>query len=289
MKQIKRVVSLLLCAILICALTAPAFAGNGFINLESGTFTNNQTFYNRGPFDNYGTLNNNATFDTSGGKINSYGPATQTGVETTSVNKYYTVSFNTDGGGYVSPQTVIAYGTATEPSPAPTRYGYSLEGWYSDADYTTKYDFNTPITENLTLYAKWTKITLTANWDNSTPGMIRWSQVSDANEIKVVMRNTADSSSISQTLSGTATSLDLRKYLCDDRLSGDFTVTVSALDAQGNTIVDASALNANRTIDTDTDTDTIDYTVIVDSTENSLNVEVRSLDTTYVGYAWKYI
>lgn len=288
MKQIKRVVSLLLCAILICALTAPAFAGNGFINLERGTFTNNQTFYNRGPFDNYGTLNNNATFDTSGGKINSYGSATQTGVETTSVNKYYTVSFNTDGSGYVSPQTVIANGTATEPSPAPTQNGCSLEGWYLDKDCANKYNFDEPITENLTLYAKWTEITFTANWDASTPGVISWSPVSSANEIKVVMQNTADSS-ISQTLSGTATSLDLRKYLCDGRLNGDFTVTVSALDAQGNTIVDASALSANRTIDTDT----IDYAVSVGSTEDSLNVKVQTPGTTYVGtyvgYAWKYI
>lgn len=285
MKQKKQLVSLILCAILICALTAPAFAGNGFINLESGTFTNNQTFYNRGPFDNYGTLNNKATFDTSGGKINSYGSATQNGVEATSVNKYYTVSFNTNEDVNVAPQTVIENGTATEPSPVPTQNGCSLEGWYLDKDYANKYNFNEPITGDLTLYAKWTEITLTANWNTSTPGVISWSQVSSANAIKVVMQNTANSSSISQTLSGTATSLDLRKYLCDGRLSGGFTVTVSALDANGSTIVDASALSANRTIDTDT----IDYTVSVGSTENSLSVKVQTLGTTYVGYAWKYI
>lgn len=285
MKQIKRVVSLLLCAILICALTAPAFAGNGFLNLKSGTFTNNQTFYNRGPFDNYGTLNNKATFDTSGGKINSYGSATQIGVEATSVNKYYTVSFDTNGSVYVAPQTVIKNDTATEPSPAPTQNGCSLEGWYLDKGYANKYNFNEPITGDLTLYAKWTEITFTANWNTNTPGVISWSPVSSANAIKVVMQNTANSSSISQTLSGTETSLDLRKYLCDGRLSGGFTVTVSALDAQGNTIVDASALSANRTIGTDT----IDYTVSVGSTDNSLSVEVQPPDTTYVGYAWKYI
>ena len=30
-------------------------------------------------------------------------------------------------------------------------------GWYTDAEGTTKFDFNTPITENITLYAKWVK------------------------------------------------------------------------------------------------------------------------------------
>ena len=30
-------------------------------------------------------------------------------------------------------------------------------GWYADAEGTTKFDFNTLITENITLHAKWVK------------------------------------------------------------------------------------------------------------------------------------
>ena len=38
------------------------------------------------------------------------------------------------------------------------REGYELEGWYTDARFTKKYDFESPIKENITLYAKWKDI-----------------------------------------------------------------------------------------------------------------------------------
>ena len=41
----------------------------------------------------------------------------------------------------------------------PTKEGYNFEGWYLDTEYKTKFDFeNTKATENITLYAKFTKI-----------------------------------------------------------------------------------------------------------------------------------
>ncbi|MBR4745441.1 MAG: InlB B-repeat-containing protein, partial [Clostridia bacterium] len=39
-------------------------------------------------------------------------------------------------------------------SPTRTREGYLLDGWYIDAEYTTKYDFSTPTTENGKLYSR---------------------------------------------------------------------------------------------------------------------------------------
>lgn len=36
----------------------------------------------------------------------------------------------------------------------PTRYWYIFKWWYTDSSYTTEYDFNTPVTNNLTLYAQ---------------------------------------------------------------------------------------------------------------------------------------
>ena len=45
---------------------------------------------------------------------------------------------------------------AVEPSPDPGRNGYDFKGWYSNKQGTgSAYDFNTPVTGNLTLYAKW--------------------------------------------------------------------------------------------------------------------------------------
>ena len=68
----------------------------------------------------------------------------------------YTVTFNSNGGSTVANQKVIVNNKATEPS-EPTRDGYSFKGWYLDAGLMNKYDFNTPITKDITLTAKWHK------------------------------------------------------------------------------------------------------------------------------------
>lgn len=66
-----------------------------------------------------------------------------------------TVSFVSNGGSAVAPQTGIAYDAlATQPTP-PTRAGFVFDGWYADAALSTAYDFSTPVKENKTLYAKW--------------------------------------------------------------------------------------------------------------------------------------
>lgn len=42
-----------------------------------------------------------------------------------------------------------------EPDDEPTKDGYSFGGWYKDVNCTTAYDFNAPVNEDTTLYAKW--------------------------------------------------------------------------------------------------------------------------------------
>ena len=69
---------------------------------------------------------------------------------------YYTVTFETNGGTAVASQRVKEGRTATEPA-TPSMSGYTFDGWYADATLTTPYDFTTPITADLTLYAKWTE------------------------------------------------------------------------------------------------------------------------------------
>lgn len=44
---------------------------------------------------------------------------------------------------------------ATAPDVGPDDEGRTITGWYLDAAYTTKYHFSEPVTENLTLYARW--------------------------------------------------------------------------------------------------------------------------------------
>lgn len=68
----------------------------------------------------------------------------------------YTVTFDSKGGSEVEEQTVVKGKKATEPED-PTREGYTFEGWYLDLDDKEEFDFDTKITKNITLYAKWEK------------------------------------------------------------------------------------------------------------------------------------
>ena len=88
------------------------------------------------------------------------------------INKY-TVTFNSYGGTPVPPAQEVEYGlTATKPAD-PTLKGYTFAFWYlgEDEQNATEYDFDTPVTENITLTAKWNinKYTVTFNTDGGTP------------------------------------------------------------------------------------------------------------------------
>ena len=63
----------------------------------------------------------------------------------------YTVTFNANGGSAVASQEVVEGKCAVIPQ-EPTRALYTFEGWYYN---DTLYDFSTPITQNITLNAKW--------------------------------------------------------------------------------------------------------------------------------------
>jgi uncharacterized repeat protein (TIGR02543 family) len=70
----------------------------------------------------------------------------------------YMISFNTQGGGSLSP-IVGAYGSAVT-LPTPTRAGYTFGGWYTTAAVTgNPYTATTMPATNPTLYAKWTPVT----------------------------------------------------------------------------------------------------------------------------------
>lgn len=69
--------------------------------------------------------------------------------------KYYVVSFETNGGSAVASQSVLEGRTASEV--ISKKDNYMFDGWYKDSNLTQKFNFNTPITTNITLYAKWQK------------------------------------------------------------------------------------------------------------------------------------
>ncbi|MBO4425592.1 MAG: InlB B-repeat-containing protein [Clostridiales bacterium] len=82
----------------------------------------------------------------------------------------YTVSFDTDGvGSAPSSQTVKHGGTVTKPS-NPSAEGYTFNGWYTNNDCTERYDFDTKVTSDITIYAGWTHIAYTVSFDTDDLG-----------------------------------------------------------------------------------------------------------------------
>jgi uncharacterized repeat protein (TIGR02543 family) len=72
----------------------------------------------------------------------------------------FTVTFDSNGGSSVATQIINAGNTAAS-LVIPTRSGYIFDNWYSDPGLTTMYNFSTPVTSNITLYAKWTAAAVT--------------------------------------------------------------------------------------------------------------------------------
>lgn len=66
----------------------------------------------------------------------------------------HTVTFDTNGGNAIASQTVDDKGKAKEPT-APTRDSWTFAGWYLNG---VKYDFTTPVTQDITLKAGWKRV-----------------------------------------------------------------------------------------------------------------------------------
>ena len=69
----------------------------------------------------------------------------------------YTVTFQDNGADSPVPSATVSYGqTVSQPTPDPTKTGFTFGGWYADAGLTTPWDFvNDTITSNTTIYALW--------------------------------------------------------------------------------------------------------------------------------------
>lgn len=74
------------------------------------------------------------------------------------------ITFYTNGGSSINKHTVVSGKTVTKPID-PTKVGYTFEGWYSNDELTTSYDFATPVTNDLNLYANWTANTYTVSFN----------------------------------------------------------------------------------------------------------------------------
>ena len=135
--------------------TAPEIPGHRFVRWEEGYIyhwwgsdgTEGYTLerYGDGPFSTQATL----TFDISEHENLVAVYAVSDGTEVT-------VLFDTLGGTKVGPQVLASGETAQEPD-APMKTGAYFGGWYTDENCGEEdlFDFETPVTADLTLFAKW--------------------------------------------------------------------------------------------------------------------------------------
>ena len=66
------------------------------------------------------------------------------------------ITFESNGGSSIDPVYVLAKHMSVKPND-PTKKGYRFDGWYLDEECTNPFLFNKELTENVTLYAKWSE------------------------------------------------------------------------------------------------------------------------------------
>jgi uncharacterized repeat protein (TIGR02543 family) len=95
-----------------------------------------------------------------------------------------TISFNSNGGSSV-PNITTLPGNAVSVPTAPTRPGYTFDGWFVDRNFTQPYTFTTMPEASITLFAKWTALTFTVTFFTN-----------GGNEIASISRDTDQSLSL---------------------------------------------------------------------------------------------
>ena len=117
---------------------------------------------------NDGNTSNPRTYTVASGDIYQTYTNYKTFTPTMSL-KAYTLTFNANGGSTSTASKSVTYTSTYGDLPTPTRTGYTFNGWYTAASEGTKITadsiYNTA--GNQTLYAQWTPITYTINFDGN--------------------------------------------------------------------------------------------------------------------------
>lgn len=74
------------------------------------------------------------------------------------------VTFNGNGGVVSYGTDNVTYNSPVSAPPDPTKSNYNFGGWYTDSACTVAYNFTAPVTQNITLYAKWDPIQYTVTY-----------------------------------------------------------------------------------------------------------------------------
>jgi len=143
-------------------------------SLDEASFGNNSdlesvTFHGPAPSGVVDADQPNRTFDTTSnptlyfpweygedaGVAGGYTTPTWHGYNTVPLNVPYTVSFDLNDHGTAPAEQLVQPNNLVQRPSDPSASGYTFTGWFTDAAATAEYDFDTPVTGDLTLNAGW--------------------------------------------------------------------------------------------------------------------------------------
>lgn len=143
---------------LICAVLEATFTADGTTLAPAQTIDRGGKFTEpaKPPKENHtfaGWYNGDEKFDFDADTTNA--PNVLELVAKWDINKY-TVQFVSDYGSFADQTVEHGKPIDTDKLTPPIVEGFTFDGWYTDDTYDTEFDFNTPITHDTKVYAKWT-------------------------------------------------------------------------------------------------------------------------------------
>ena len=135
--------------------------------------------------------------------------------------KTFQVSFITDDDSITIPKQAVTYpASAAEPTGL-SKTGYTLDGWYTDKDCRTAYDFSSKVTGDITLYAKWNINSYKVSFDSNGGSSVAAQSVN----YNTATSKPADPSKTGFTFAGWFTDKDCTTaYDFSSKVTGDITL-----------------------------------------------------------------
>ena len=164
--------------------------------------------------------------------------------------KTFQVSFITDDDSITIPKQAVTYpASAAEPTGL-SKTGYTLDGWYTDKDCRTAYDFSSKVTGDITLYAKWNINSYKVSFDSNGGSSVAAQSVN----YNTATSKPADPSKTGFTFAGWFTDKDCTTaYDFSSKVTGDITLYAKwninsykvSFDSNGGSSVAAQSVNYN--------------------------------------------
>ena len=187
----------------------------------------------------------------------------------------YSAIFNSQSGSTVAKINNIISGTSITEPIAPTRSGYTFNGWYKESGCINKWDFNTDIvTHNVILYAGW--VSNTAHDYDNDPKDTDTPKVKDSIPVSTTVKG-----SIVDNSTGTEVSTVPVKVTADSNGNSKITLDASQIivlkkpDGEKSTLSDESKITFDTTANTPItmkSDGTIQISNLSKGTENKLNI-----------------